>query len=153
MPILTTMLLVAGALGQQPEAVEQKLTSELLGLETRLMAAAQQKKVAEDEALVAPEFAFSMGLEGRPNYVLNRSEWTQGIRYYDLNNFEISSLTAHDFGNSVVTHFRLVRSARMGRKVDLSGAFVVTDVWAKTKGAWQLVRRFVSQPAGVPADN
>lgn len=153
MPILIAICLLAGALGQQPEAAAQKMTSEFLALEAKLMGAAQLKNVTEEETLVSPDFAFSMALEGRPNYVLNRSEWAQGVRYYDLKNFEISGLTAHPFGSSVVTHFRLVRSAKMGKTVDLSGEFVVTDVWVKTKGAWQLVRRFVSRPASDPTPN
>ena len=151
MPILTALVLLASTLGQQPEAAMQKTTSEFRALETKLMGAAQLKNAAEGEALVSPDFAFSMALEGRPDYVLNRSEWLNGISYYDLKNFSIGDLTAHPFGNYVVTHFRLVRSAKMGKTVDMSGEFVVTDVWVKAKGQWQLVRRFVSRPAAVPA--
>jgi hypothetical protein len=151
MPILTALCLLASTLAQQPEAAMEKTTSEFMALEAKLMGAAQLKNTAEEEALVSPDFAFSMALEGRPNYVLNRSEWIKGIRYYDLKNFSIGDLTAHPLDrNTVVTHFRLVRSAKMGKTVDMSGEFVMTDVWVKTKGQWQLLRRFVSRPAAVP---
>jgi hypothetical protein len=38
----------------------------------------------------------------------------------------------------------------MGQTVDMSGEFVMTDVWVKVKNQWQLFRRFVSRPAAVP---
>ena len=151
MPILTALVLLASTLGQQPEAAMQKTTSEFSALELKLMGAAQLKNTAEEEALISPDFAFSMALEGRPNYVLNRSEWMNGISYYDLKNFSIGDLTAHPLDKStVVTHFRLIRSAKMGQTVDMSGEFVMTDVWVKVKNQWQLYRRFVSRPAAVP---
>jgi hypothetical protein len=143
-PTLMLALLVAQGVAGAAQDVE---TEDFLALETQLMSAAQLKDQAGMEPLVSDEFAYSLALEDRANYVLNRSEWFKGSRYYNLKEFQISQLTAHVFPRAAITNFRLVTSAEGGDSVDRSGSYVVTDVWTGGKGRWKLVRRFVSRPA------
>ena len=151
MSTLTAVLALAGTLGV-PGHAEEAATAEFLALETKLMGSALLGNQAEVEALVSAEFAYNLALEGRSNYVLNRSEWFKGSRYYKLENFQISHLTAHVFATTAITNFKLVTSAQVGGNVDMSGAYVVTDVWTGGKGRWTLARRFVSRPAAIPAN-
>jgi hypothetical protein len=127
------------------------LRAEFLDLEARLMVAAQSKRVEEEKALVSEDFAWSMAFEGRANEVMTRGEWLRGVDYYDLQQFEISQLTAQEVGNVVVTNFRFARTATFADQLDVSGELVFTDLWHKNGGAWLLARRFVSRAAPVPA--
>jgi hypothetical protein len=145
-----TAVVTLGVTLSMAGGAEEAATAEFLALETKLLAAAQLRNDSVLDPMVSPDFAYSLALEGRSNYVLNRSEWFRGSEYYDLKQFQISRLTAHLLGKTALTSFRMETSTGVGGK-DMSGAYVVIDVWSGGPGRWRLVRRFVSRPVSVPA--
>ena len=149
MQIIAAMGLVA-MLAQMPSsATVGQLTTQFQELETKLMGAAQNKQMDVKEELVASDFAYSVALSGEPNQVMSRSEWMQGVKHYDISHFQIAMLTAHKFDNSVIVQFRLTAEAASSN-VDLSGEYVMTDLWRAKGSAWQLTRRWVSRAVPKP---
>lgn len=141
--------LLAGPQAPSAESVAQ-LTKQFQDLETKLMGAAQNKQSDAEAEMVAPDFAWSVSFKGEKNQVMSRSEWMKGGQHYDLNHFQIAMLTAHKFDNNVVVQFRLTTDAKMNPDVDVSGEYVVTDLWRAKGSAWQLARRWVARAVDKP---
>ena len=152
MQMIATLGLVAMLAGQQTASAANvaQLTKQFQDLETTLMGAAQNKQSDAEADMVAPDFAWSVSFQGERNQVMNRSEWMKGGQNYDLNHFQIAMLTAHKFDNNVIVQFRLTADAKANPNVDLSGEYVITDLWRAKGSAWQLARRWVSRAVPKP---
>ena len=152
MQIIAAMGLVALLAGQKTpsSASVAQLTQQFQELETTLMGAAQNKQSDAEAEMVADDFAWSVSFKGKNNQVMSRSEWMKGGQNYDLNHFQIAMLTAQKFDNNVIVQFRLTADAKANTNVDLSGEYVVTDLWRAKGSAWQLARRWVSRAVPKP---
>jgi hypothetical protein len=75
MTTLVTLLLAAVVRAPPTAAKVEATQKQFQDLETRLVDAVQIKNTQALEALVSPNFAFSLMIEGREPEVLNRSEW------------------------------------------------------------------------------
>lgn len=146
-PTLLCLLLAATTVPAVATVEEDQAT--FMALELKLLSAIQGKQVAAVEELVSPSFAWSLALEGRGNAVMSRSEWIKGGDYYDLGSFDVSHLSAQTFGKLTLVHFRYTIAGSLGT-ADVTGGYVVTDLWEKDGRDWKLLRRFVSRPVPPP---
>jgi ketosteroid isomerase-like protein len=149
-------LLVAAILAGVPSLAQEKEVEahdRFMALELKLLAAVQGGDAETMESLLSPDFAWAMAVEGRPNVVENRSEWIRGLAYYDLRSFDIAHLVAQQSDKAALVHFRLNVAAQVGRRTDVSGGYVATDLWEKKGDEWRLLRRFVSRPVALPSKN
>ena len=145
---LALALIASPLLAAEPDA-----QAAFQALELKIMSAVAADDVDALEALVAPGFAWGIAFAGRPNEVMNRSEWIKGRQYIDLKSFDISRLVAETFDELALVHFRLTGSAKLGESAEMAGGYVVTDLWTQSDGEWTLLRRFVSYPAPPPERN
>ncbi len=146
---MTTLLaLLIAAAAQAPpsaEAVEAN-RKQFLDLETKLMGAVQLRRADTLEQVVSPLFGFSVMIEGREPEVLSRSEWLRFTNVHSrLEGFEIRSVAAGTSGDHAFVRVQAVRKGTVGSK-DLSGEYVLVDLWAKDKGAWKIRYRVVARP-------
>jgi hypothetical protein len=145
-PTLLCLLLAATTV---PAATVEEDQATFTALELKLLSAVQGKQPEVVEELVSPSFAWSLALEGRANAVMSRSEWIKGGDYYDLGSFDVSNLSAQTFGKLTVVHFRYTIAGSLGT-ADVTGGYVVTDLWEQDGKDWKLLRRFVSRPVPPP---
>ena len=116
---------------------------EIAGLMHAWMVAAQQKDLAALERLLGPEFIYSASGHGRQT----RAEWFAVLPRYAVERFEFIDMDVHQYGDTavVLSHYR--QEATVGG-TPRSGDFLITDVWVKRDGNWQVVARSsVMQPA------
>ena len=144
--VVLALALAAGPLA----AAEPDPQATFQALQLKIMAAVAANDVAALEALTVAGFAWAMAFEGRSNAVMNRSEWIKGGQYVDLRSFDVSRLVAEVFGKLALVHFRLTGLAKLGESSEMSGGYVVTDLWQKDGKEWKLLRRFMSSPAPLP---
>jgi Domain of unknown function (DUF4440) len=146
---MTTLvaLLIAAAAQAAPSAAAAEAThKQFLDLETKLMGAVQLRTAETLEQLVSPRFGFSLMVEGRDPEVLSRSEWLRFTNVHSrLEGFEIRSVAAGISGDHAFVRVQVVRKGTVGAK-DLSGEYVLVDLWAKEKGAWKIRYRVVARP-------
>lgn len=141
------VLLIAAALQGAPTAATVEANhKQFLELETKLMGAVQLKNMSVLEEMLSAQYAFSLMIEGREPEVLNRSEWLRLTSAHSrLDGFEIRSLAAGVHGDHAIVRAQAVRKGAVGSR-DLSGEFVLVDMWGKEGGAWKLRYRVVSRP-------
>jgi hypothetical protein len=140
-------LLIAAAAQAPPSAAAVEAThKQFLDLETKLMGAVQLRTTETLEQLVSPRFGFSLMIEGRDPEVLNRSEWLRLTNLHSrLEGFEIRSVAAGAYEDHAMVRAQVTRKGAVGSK-DLSGEYVLVDLWAREDGAWRLRYRVVSRP-------
>ena len=143
---LAVLLIATSGQGAPTAATVEANRKQFLALETRLMAAVQQRTASVLEEMISPHFGFSLMIEGREPDVLNRSEWLRLTTVHSrLDGFEIRSLAAGVFDDHAIVRAQAVRRGAVGT-VDLSGEYVLVDLWAKEGKAWRLRYRVVSRP-------
>jgi hypothetical protein len=85
-------------------------------------------------------------VEGREPEVLSRSEWLRMTNVHGrLEGFEIHSVAAGAYEDHAMVRAQVVRRGTVGSK-DLSGEYVLVDLWAREDGAWRLRYRVVARP-------
>jgi hypothetical protein len=121
-------------------AVDKKQSEiALTRLERRLMEAARQRDVDFLERHLAEEFTLTTGRPGAE--VRARSEWLEVTQQsYVIDSFDFDALDVRVYGHVAVVASRYRQEARMG-DLDRTGSYLMTDVWIRRKGRWQLVCR------------
>jgi ketosteroid isomerase-like protein len=146
---MTTFLAVLiAAVAQAPSSSAglEATHKQFLDLETKLMGAVQLKNAQTLETLVALSFGFSLMIEGREPEVLSRSEWLRLTNVHSrLEGFELHSVAAGVFGDHAIVRAQVLRKGTVGSK-DLSGEYVLVDLWAKEDGTWKIRYRVVARP-------
>lgn len=72
-----------------------------------------------------------------------RAQWLAFLPQYVVHSYEFTDVKVHVYGETAVMRSRYTQNATVGGK-DRSGAMLVTDVWVKRDGRWQVVARHTS---------
>ena len=116
------------------------IAHELTGLSREWMEAVQQHDRDRLEELLAEEFTVA-GLLGE----VGRSEWIENAATAnELDEFVYEEIEIEVYGTTAVLSSRYREVARLGEQ-DLGGDFLVTDVWVRRDGRWQVVRRHATR--------
>jgi hypothetical protein len=111
----------------------------LARLERRFMEATQRRDTEFIERHLGEEFTLTTGRPGAE--VRGRSEWLEVTGgSYVIDSFDFEELDVRVYGHVAVVASRYRQEARMG-DLERSGSYVMTDVWIRRKGRWQLVCR------------
>jgi ketosteroid isomerase-like protein len=120
--------------------VDKKRTEQVLGrLERRLMEAVRARDLEFLERHLGEEFTLTTGRLGAE--VRDRREWLDiTLGRYVIDSFEFSEVEVHSYGHVAVVRSRYRQSGRLDER-DRSTHYLMTDVWVRRKGRWQLVTR------------
>ena len=103
------------------------------------MEATQRRDAEFLERHLGEEFTLTTGRPGAE--VRGRSEWLDVTQQsYVIDSFDFEELDVRVYGHVAVAASRYRQQARMG-DLERSGSYVMTDVWVRRKGRWQLVCR------------
>ncbi len=119
-----------------PDEGAEAVRHELVRLSHEWMEAVQRHDVARLEQLLARDFK----LVGRVGE-MSREEWlANAAGPYEIDEFSYDEIDVQLFGDTAVLHSRYRQKARLGDD-DLSLPLVVTDVWVRRDGRWQVAHR------------
>jgi ketosteroid isomerase-like protein len=115
-------------------------------IESEIRAAAAQwseaiarRDVAACEHILGTEYALmAPGIGEMP-----RAQWLAGLPDYVVHSYEFRDVRVHVYGESAVMRSRYTQTATVAGK-DRSGEMLVTDVWVRRDGRWQVVARHTS---------
>jgi hypothetical protein len=94
------------------------------------------------EAILAPEFALT---SARTDQIVDRAAWIASLARVRNESFAYSDFRVDVFGDAAVVRSKLTQAATVGGE-RWDGTFVLTDVWIRRKGRWQVVARHSSTP-------
>ena len=115
---------------------------ELIRLEHDWMEAVKRRDIEFLERLLGPEFIL---FTGRPGIeTRTRQQYLDVTRDdYTLESFEYVEIDAHAYGDFGFVRSRYSQRGRMKDK-QRNQAFLMTDVWVRRNGEWQVVSRHIS---------
>src|SRR5438876_11361715 len=94
------------------------------------------------EAMLGERFTLTTGRPGAE--VRGRAEWLEVTRdSYVIESYEFEWLEVDRYGDAAVARSRYRQQGRMGDD-DRTQPFLMTDVWVRVDGSWQLVSRHIT---------
>jgi len=94
------------------------------------------------DAILAPEFTLT---SARTDQLVDRAGWLALLDTVKGEAFAYDEIRVDLFQDAAVVHSRVSQSARVGDQ-RWDGRFVLTDVWIRRDGRWQVVARHSSTP-------
>ena len=94
------------------------------------------------EELLAPEFTLT---SARSDRIVDRAGWLRLLDQVKAESFEYSDFLVHVFGDAAVVKSRLAQVATVAGQ-PWNETFMLTDVWVRRDGRWQVVARHSSTP-------
>lgn len=134
----------ARTLGCAPRMLNHPPAAAQSEAEVRATAAAwgeaiQQRDVEAAGRILGAEYALmAPGLGEMP-----RAKWLESLPSYVVHSYEHTDVRVHVYGETAVMRSRYKQQATVFGK-DRSGEMLVTDVWVKRDGRWQVVARHTS---------
>jgi ketosteroid isomerase-like protein len=114
----------------------------LIDLQNEWMAAWQRLDYDRLEQILAPEFTLT---SARSDQLVDRSEWLRLLDQVRNESFEYTDFQVQVFDDAAVVKSRLSQVARVGDQ-PWNETFMLTDVWIRRNGRWQVVARHSSTP-------
>ena len=100
------------------------------------LAAILAKDLVLLDSFLAGEFVYTASNHGRRN----RQEWLDSIADYQFSRLELLETNVTSYGDVALVHARIRQDATLAGQVRV-GDFLITDVWVKRDGRWQVVSR------------
>jgi Domain of unknown function (DUF4440) len=100
------------------------------------MVAVQHRDLASLDRVLAYEYVYTASGQGR----VNRQGWLKMVTAYDLKSFEFPRLDARMHGDMALVLCEYRQTGTVGG-VGRSGDFLVTDIWVRRDGRWQVAAR------------
>jgi Domain of unknown function (DUF4440) len=108
-------------------------------LEQRMMKAVAERDLSWLERHLGEEFALTTGRPGAE--IRTRAEWLAVTRdRYVIESFEFTTIDVRTYGHVAVVGVRYRQTGSLDGQ-DRSSEYLLTDVWIRRKGRWQLVSR------------
>jgi len=121
---------------------KEKDIQKLKDLSIEWMDAWKAKDSAKLESILAPDFR--LVFTAPTMKVMPRSKWMPlSLHGYDCEWFKYLEFDIRVYGNTAVVQSEYEQKAILNG-TDRSGKFLLTDVWVKNKGRWQVVHRHSS---------
>ena len=114
----------------------------LIELQNDWMDAWRRDDRARLEELLAPEFTLT---SARSDRIVDRAGWLDLLDQVRAKSFEYSDFLVHVFGDAAVVKSRLAQVATVAGQ-PWNETFMLTDVWVRRDGRWQVVARHSSMP-------
>jgi ketosteroid isomerase-like protein len=99
----------------------------------------QRRDVAAADRILGAEYALMAPGVGE----LPRAKWLENLPDYVVHSYEFTDVKVQVYGETAVMRSHYNQTATVFGK-DRSGAMLVTDVWVKRDGRWQVVARHTS---------
>ena len=97
------------------------------------------RDAAAAEQILGHEYALmAAGLGEMP-----RDKWLAALPEYVVHSYSFDEVRVQDYGDAAVMRSRYQQKATVFGN-DRSGAMLITDVWVKREGRWQVVARHTS---------
>jgi ketosteroid isomerase-like protein len=119
---------------------------ELVKMENEWARAWQEPDLASLETLLADDFTL-VSSRSKGEIINKRQYIDTTLKLVHGEGYSFEKMSVRLYGETAVIHAIFQQNASFAGH-DWSGDFLITDVWIKRDGRWQVVARHASQPAG-----
>lgn len=93
----------------------------------------------------APEYRLVIGVEGQPLQVVRRELWLSVLPRYVIREHKITDMHVSIWNGVAVATLAITQDAEPLNGRDISGKFLITDIWVLRDGKWQIAERHSSR--------
>jgi ketosteroid isomerase-like protein len=133
------------SMAAEPKAPDPAEAAELGRLENEWIRAVRERDFAALERLLAPDFAFTVAVAGKPLTTIDRGAYVTRAKGYAIRESRFDEVVVRLHGEVAVVTCRYVQKAALHGR-DRSAEFVLTDTWVRRGATWVAVARTSSRP-------
>jgi ketosteroid isomerase-like protein len=126
---------------QSPDA----MVATIHGTERQWNDAILRRDVASAASFQAPEFTLLVGAEGQPLQVIPRELWLSVLPRYVIHHHEITDMHVSIWNDVAVATLAITQAAEPLNDRDISGNFLITDIWIRRDEKWLIAERHSSR--------
>ena len=93
----------------------------------------------------APEFRLVIGVEGQPLQVVTRELWLSALPRYVIRRHQITDMHVSIWNDLAVATLAITQNAEPLNGRDISGNFLITDIWVLRDEKWLIAERHSSR--------
>ncbi len=139
--LLTIVLLTFGA---SAAVAQQSAPAELLEAEQKWNECIRSRDVKCAESYLAPDYTLGIAEPGKPLFQAQRDRWLANLPEYRISEMHVGDKLVRVYDDTAVVSYPYYQQANM-RGVDITGDFLLTDVWVKRSNKWQVSLRLSSR--------
>jgi Domain of unknown function (DUF4440) len=96
-------------------------------------------------SFMAPEFRLVIGVEGQSLQVIPRELWLAALPRYVIHGHEITDMHLSIWNDLAVVTLAITQAAEPLNGRDISGNFLITDIWVLRNEKWLIAERHSSR--------
>ena len=127
------------------EQIGIKSESAVLAAEDRWLQAVLARDANDAEAILHPDFRLIIGIEGHPLRVMPRAQWLAVLPDYRITECSVTDRQVSVYGDIAVVILLWSQTATVPGDRDISGHFLITDIWQNTPDGWRVIERHSSR--------
>jgi hypothetical protein len=104
-----------------------------------------RRDVDSAASILAPEYKLVIGVEGQPLQVIPRELWLSVLPRYVIDAHEITDIHVSIWNDLAVATLAITQAAEPLNDRDISGNFVITDIWTLRNEKWLVAERHSSR--------
>ena len=111
-----------------------------------------KRDVESAASFLAPEFKLVIGVEGQSLQLIPKELWLSVLPRYVIHSHEITDMHVTIWNDLAVTALAITQAAEPLNDRDISGNFLITDIWVLRNEKWLVAERHSShqEKATVP---
>ena len=119
--------------------------SAVLAAEDRWLEAILARDMNAAEAILHPDYRLIIGIEGHPLRIMPRAQWLAILPDYRITNCSITDRQVSIYGDIAVVILLWSQTATVPGDRDISGHFLITDIWHNSPQGWRVIERHSSR--------
>jgi Domain of unknown function (DUF4440) len=119
--------------------------SAVLAAEDRWLEAILARDMNAAEAILHPDHRLIIGIEGHPLRIMPRAQWLAILPDYRITNCSITDRQVSIYGDIAVVILLWSQTATVPGDRDISGHFLITDIWHNSPQGWRVIERHSSR--------
>ena len=104
-----------------------------------------RRDVDSAASILAPEYKLVIGVEGQPLQVISRELWLSVLPRYVIHSHDITDMHVSIWDNLAVATLAITQAAEPLNDRDISGNFLITDIWVLRNEKWLVAERHSSR--------
>ena len=119
--------------------------SAVLAAEYRWLQAILARDANAAETILHPDFRLIIGIEGHPLRIMPRAQWLAVLPDYRITDCSVTDRQVSVYGDIAVVILLWSQTATVPGDRDISGHFLITDIWHNSLQDWRVIERHSSR--------
>ncbi len=116
-------------------------TDTLRQLEREWNDAIKARDVVRASSFMADDYFLAVGRPGAPLGVFPKQQWLAVLTQYMIQDFTFGEMVVHTYGDTATVAYPYHQTAT-SHGDDLTGDYVILDVWRKDGASWKVAARY-----------